>query len=372
MSERWLEHNSWVIDTSIDKTPKQEAKEQIQWIENEVKKEQKTILYLAYLTTLARLPENRDLDELFDWEIQLWEEELFSVYSLLEIINWSNSINTLKAPKKMDLDWNWAQDYDYNIDYEEFYLFNWKIILESELNNLSNEEKQKVKKKKVIKSITWDWTLPLNQTSLIFNYDKNANISGIKFERPTNWIEWWGLGVDQEIKFKREKWLVTKLSVVRDLEVDNNLSIKYNKFWKPEIIEHTKLWLISDKTVFEYDNNWELISIIYMPSLSIKHIKGVKKAFKNWKSIWWIWKWIEMAWNFITFEALKKMKWNDIINITNKWWLPVSTESTLWSSRWYYKEGNSTMKYKNNQLQELYLQLENLWPDDKKKITLEY
>jgi hypothetical protein len=36
-----------------------------------IEEDQRVILNLTYLTTLSRLPENRDLDELFDGEVQL-------------------------------------------------------------------------------------------------------------------------------------------------------------------------------------------------------------------------------------------------------------------------------------------------------------
>lgn len=361
-----IENWYWNIDSN------NQFWESLKWIESKVKQEQRTILYLAYLTTLARLPENRDLDELFDWEIQLWEEEMFSVFSLIEIINWSNSIDNLKPPKEMTLDWNWAQDYSYKIDYEEYYYLNWQYYKEWD-KNLVNIDKSKLKKKRVVKSLTWDWNLPFNETKLIFNYDQFLNITWFNFERPTNMNEWW-VWINQEIKFTRNsKWLVEKMRILRDYELDNELIITYNNLWKPEIVEQSKLWLLSDKIVFEYDDNWNLTAIIYVPTLSLKHIKWLKQAYKSWKSIRWVVKWVKMAWEYIAFEVLKKMKWNDVIRINNQNWLPISTESSLGASRWTYNKWFSKMKYWwNMELQELYLEMEEIWPDDEKIIKLKY
>ncbi len=278
-------------------------------LKNEIKQDNKTILNLTYLTTLARLPENRDLDELFDWEVQLWEEELLSIYSLISLINGQNTIKTLKSPTKMTLEWNWAQDYNYDLSYE----------------NVKNNWKQA----KRIKSITWDWTLPINETRLNFSYDKNSNIDKLLFERPTTLdFQWWWWWVDQEIKIKREKWLVTQLQLLRDLEIDNSLSIKYNDIWKPEIIEQTKFWLMSDKILFEYDESHDLKTIIYLPSLSFKHLKwGNKIALKYFR--WTTMKLAQNLWEIVinwvktTFWAIKRLDSSDIIHIQkNKYWLP--------------------------------------------------
>jgi len=297
------------------------AKESLKRIESEVQQEQKTLLHLAYLTTLARLPENRDLDELFDGEVQLWEEEMFAIYSLIEVVNWSNSISNLKAPKEMELEWNYAQDYSYEIDYDEYFSIDGKILSDTDVQWLNIQDKQNVKRKKVIKSVKWDGSLPANETNLIFNYDWDKNISGVDFERPYNFNEGWWMWIDQKIALSRNnKWLVDKMSVMRDFEIDNSISISYNSIWKPELLEQTKLWLTSDKIIFEYSDAWDLIAIIYTPALSLKHIKWMKKAYKAWAKTKWILKWIKLAWEHIAFETLKKMKWNDVIIINNENW----------------------------------------------------
>lgn len=347
-----------------------QSDEYLKWFESKVKQEQKTILYLAYLTTLARLSDNRDLDELFDWDIKLWEEEMFSIYSLTEIINWSNSIDNLKPPHEMNLDWNWAQDYSYKIDYEEYYLVDWKYYKEDEIPS-TIKDKDELEKKRVIKTLTWDWSLPFNETDLVFNYDEQLNISNIEFKRPANnkWV--W---LNQEIEFSRNnKWLVDNMTILRWPNINNELSITYNSIWKPEVIEQTKLWLISDKIVYEYDDNWNLKTIIYIPTLSLKHITWLARSYKSWKNAKGIAKWLQLAWEYITFEVLKKIKWNDVIEISNNDGLPMSTKSDLKSSNWYYTKWFSEMKYsENKELQELYLEMEDIWPDDKKSIKLKY
>ncbi len=357
----------------VDKIPALETKEKLRWIESELKKEQKTILSIAYLTTLARLPENRDLDELFDWDIQLWEEEMFAVYSLIEIINWSNHLSSLKAPKEMTLVRNFpSQDYDYDIDYENHNFLDWVQVWDDRVSELNKNDKNKLQVKKFIKSIKWDWFLPFNETELIFNYDKDLNVSDIEFKRPLN-LSW--IWRNQVISFSRDsKWLAEKINVWRKGHIfDNSLSIKYNGFGKPEIVEQTKLWFMSDKIVFEYDDNWSLVSIIYMPTLSLKHITWTNKAFKTWAKARGALKWLQLAWEYVTFEVLKRAKGVDVINIKNNDWLPVSTSSDLNASNWFYSSGFSEMKYwENRELQELYLEMEEFGLDDKKRIILRY
>ncbi|QFR39437.1 hypothetical protein A9Q91_04380 [Candidatus Gracilibacteria bacterium 28_42_T64] len=328
-------------------------------IDLEIKHDQETILYLTYLTTLARLPENRDLDELFDGEVELGEEELMAIYSLVEVINGKNTITSLKTPKKMNLDRNWAQDYEYDFSYEDI-----------EGNGVKGRR---------IKAITGDGFLPANETKLNFNYGKGNEIDNILFERPTNLdLEGGGFGVDQEISFERENGLVTNMRLSRDLEVDNKLSITYNSINKPEIIEQTKLGMGSDKILFEYDENGDLKTILYLPVLSLKHLKGGNKTiqkyhrgtgFRRAKNLG------ELVINGVTttFGAIKRLDSCDTIEFTNKNGLPISTKTQLNSSRWFYENGFSRGEYNDEgELMELYLEKEEIGPDDKKTITLKY
>ncbi len=347
-----FENNQWIpSEEKIIQWAKQNTNE----VREGIEEDQRVILNLTYLTTLSRLPENRDLDELFDGEVQLWEEELLAVYWLLDVINWNHTIKRLKTPKKINTDWNWAQDYENEFNYE------------------------KVEEGNRIKSISWDWTLPLNDTKLIFDYWNNNDINKLTFERPTNIdLEWGWMGLDQEIKLKRENWLVTELQILRDFEIDNKLSIRYNSINKPELIEQTKLWMISDKILFEYDNNWNLKTIFYLPGLSLKHLKWWNKIgqkYHKWTTMKWVknlWE-VLINWVYTTFQSIKMLDSCDIININNENWLPISTKTTLNSSRWLYENWFSNSKYnKDWELQELYLEKEEIWPDDKKNITLEY
>lgn len=316
-----------------------------------IEQDRKLILNLAYLTTLSRLPENSDLDELFDWEVQLWEEELLAIYWLLEILNWNHTIKTLKSPQKMGTDWNWAQDYESEFNYE------------------------KVESGTRIKSIISNWSLHFKETKLNFYYWENSDINKLIFERPINLLDWGWFWVDQEISIKRNKWLVTELQILRGLEIANKLSIRYNNINKPELIEQTKLWLMSDKILFEYDIDWNLKTILYLPTLSLKHLKW---PGRNWRTNSTmksadILGEILINWIYTTFQSLKMLDSCDIIEISTKNWLPTSTKTTLNSSRWFYENWFSNFKYNNKwELQELYLEKEEIWPDDKKNITVQY
>ncbi len=328
-------------------------KSQLDEMKIAINSDQKTIQALSYLTTLARLPENRDLDELFDGEVQLWEEELLSVYSLLEVVNWANTIWVLKTPKRMYMDVNWGQDYKYELTYNTI-LRDWKNINQ-------------------IASLSWTWTLPLNDTKLKFNYNSKNQVESLFFERPTNLSDSWWLWVDQQILLTRDKWLVSEIRIMRSLELDNKLTITYNYLWKPELIEQTKLWALSDKMVFEYDENWNLKSIIYVPALSLKHLKWLFNAWKQGNKFWWPLKAVKMAWEYVAFTALKKMKWVDVIEVASEDWIIKSTKSNLWASEWVYKEWFSRNTYWNNwELNQVYLEREAIWPDDKKDLRIEY
>lgn len=330
----------------ISQEPKQINSNELLDNIQQIDKEKITIVYISYLSTLARLWENRDLSNLFDWEINLWEEELFTIYSLIEIINWTHDFKLLQPPKKMQLDVDWWQDYIYELWYQE--LESW------------------VKRLKEVKA---DWSLPMNETKLILDY-KNDKISELIFKRPAN-LQW--IWLDQKIQIVREWNLVKKFNVLSDFAIDNNISIKYNQLNKPEVVEKTQLDVLSDKIVFEYDEQWNLVSIIYVPSLSLKHLKWTAKSFNRWRNIKNALKWIELAWQFVAFNVLKKTKWVDVIEINNENHLPKSTQSNLDASNWFYTKWFSQMKYNTKwQMQELYMEMEDIWPDDKKTLKIEY
>lgn len=335
-----IESSNEVIKTSEDTINAEQLQNNIL----EIQKEKDTIVHLSYLSTLSRLADNRDLSNLFDGEVNLWEEELLAIYSLIEIVNGSHTFKKIQPPKRMEMSVNWEQDYDYTLKYDDLDWEWWKRI----------------------KSFIWDGSFPMNETELLFEYEWDK-LNTLDFQRSANW---WGIGMDQQIKVERTWDLATKLRVYRDFDLDNSVSISYNELWKPEVIEQSQLDVLSDKIVCEYDEEWNLQAIIYVPALSLKHIVWWAKRFKNAKNIV---KWIEIAGNYIAFYVLKKMKGVDVIEINNSDNLPNKTKSNLWASRWFYKEWFSKMKYDTSgKLEELYMELEKLGIDDKKTLKIEY
>lgn len=313
-----------------------------------IEKEKQTIVYLSYLTTLARLWGNRDLWNLFDGELNLWEEELFTIYSLIEIINGANIFEKITPPRKMNMDVNWGQNYDYKLTYQKQNPDSWI---------------------QRIQSIVWDGNLPFNETKLNFEYEW-SQLNSLNFERSMN-LDW--VWLEQDIKVVRDWNLAKELRVFRDFELDNNISIQYNSFNKPKVIEQTQIDVLSDKIVFEYDEKWNLKSMVYVPALSLKHLVWWAKTFKKWTKMKWLLKWIELSWQYITYSVLKKIKWVDVIEIDNKNNLPESSKSNLKASNWFYTEWFSKMRYDTKwRLEELYLEMEDIPFDDKKKLKLKY
>lgn len=337
----WIENWKEYIEPKETST-----KTELESLKQQINLDQKTIQALSYLTTFFRLDKNRDLNELFDGEVKLWEEELLAIYSLLELINWANTISSLKIPKTMNLNIDWKQDYNFKLNY-----------------NLIEKNKKIVNQ---ISSIIWSWALPLSESKLTFIYNSEKQIDKIQFERPR-------LGFEQEIKVKRTNWLANEISIKRELDLDNDLTIKYNNLWKPALIEQTKTWLFTDKMVFEYDEKWNLLSIIYIPALSLKNIKWALNDWKKWSEIWWALERVEIDWEYLTFTTLKQQKWVDYLEILAENWLIKSTNSDLSASQWIYKKWFSENKYSQDwQLEKVYLEKEEFWPDQKKSLTIEY
>lgn len=346
MEDIWRNIESWV---SFSKDVEAESNlENTSELKEKIDTEKKTIVYFSYLTTLSRLWWNRDLSNLFDGDIDLWEEELLSIYSLIEIINGANSFEKLMPPKTMEMDIDWWQDYSYELDYETL------------------DHQGGIKR---VKSLQWDGSLPMNETKLVFNYQW-AQLDSLDFERSFNPDEVW---LDQKISIIREWDLATKLRVYRDFDLDNEVLIQYNSINKPEVIEQTQLWVLSDKMVFEYTETWELLSIIYVPALSLKHLKWAVNTFKKWKQVWWLLKWVQMAGEYVAFNTLKKLKWVDVVTIENQNWLPISSKSSLKASNWIYSEWFSQFDYNTKwELQKLHIEMEDFWPDDIKTLNLQY
>jgi len=283
--------------------------------ENNVKDSQ-TISHIINMTTLARLSGNRNLDNLFDGEADLWWEETLALYSIIEMLNGNNHISELKAPISIDLDITpFKQNYSYDISYDQ--------VVQSDGN-----------KAKRVKEIVWDGTFPMNTTTIKFHYTtKNSTqIETILFERPFNLNEGGWFWMDQEIRLERDtQWRTSHITVGKPLEVNNKLTIDYDDHWRVWQVKQTKLWISEDTTRFGYDiKTWELRVITYGPGFSLKRTgKAMKKAKEPTMLLYWI---------AASIENIKKVKWLDVFEIkNNNLGIPTSISTNLWASRWIYK-----------------------------------
>ncbi len=75
---------------------------------------------IGYLTTLQQLGDESDLDNIFDGQVALGEEELLATYALLDILNGNSSFKALRAPIKLGYERNFTRDSSYDIGYESF------------------------------------------------------------------------------------------------------------------------------------------------------------------------------------------------------------------------------------------------------------
>lgn len=73
---------------------------------------------IGYLTTPQQLADHSELDNLFDGQVVLGEEELLATYSLIDILNGNASFSTLKPPVRLSYERNFALDSSYEIGYE--------------------------------------------------------------------------------------------------------------------------------------------------------------------------------------------------------------------------------------------------------------
>jgi len=279
-------------------------------------KDAQTISHIINMTTLARLSGNRNLDNLFDWEADLWWEETLALYSIIEMLNGSNYISGLKAPVSIDLDITpFKQNYSYDISYDQ--------VVQSD-----------GKKVKRVREIVWDGTLPMNTTTIIFHYatQNSTQIERIHFQRPFNLNEGGGSWMDQEIKLERDtQWRTNYITVGKPLEINNKLTIRYDDEWRVWEVKQTKLWISEDTTRFGYDiKTWELKVITYGPGFSLKRTgKTMKKAEEPTMLLYWI---------AASIENIKKVKWLDVFEIeNNNLGVPTNIRTNLWASRWVYK-----------------------------------
>ena len=79
----------------------QKTQEECRDLRESILQDQKVYQSIWYLSTFARL-EEQDIDNLFDGDTVLWEEELLAIYSLLDILNGNNQINSLENPSQMN------------------------------------------------------------------------------------------------------------------------------------------------------------------------------------------------------------------------------------------------------------------------------
>lgn len=294
-----------------------EVSEWLNEMAESLNRERLLISHLAYLNVLWRLWENRNLDLLFDWDVENGEDELFAIYAILDIANWNDTFSWLKPPRKIDV---------------------WLNNLRRDLEVIPNY---------TIQTDWWD----LNKNTLDgIDYSRNwlFNDCSLQFERDTDWLinkmifDRPGLSIYQDILFERnEQWLVVSMEVRKAMELDNHLTIEYNDEWKPIAIYQTKTWLLEDKMFFIYDEQWKLVNITYMPTISLKRL--LNSADNIWRSTT-----VKEMWQVIWREVLrnsKYFKWYDVVNIDYENWLPVSTDSKLSASNMFRVDSDSESEY---------------------------
>lgn len=352
----------WVLES---------VKKELEWVSEELRNDQDVIQNIAYLTTLARLWENSDLDELFDSDVWLWEEELFTIHALIEIINWKNSISSLKAPKTMRLDTEKSlwKEFSYEIEYEETFYNEWVQINDKSLADMSEVEKWKLQKVSKLKSVYANGDLVWDQSKIIFEYDDDWDVGNIKFERPRSF--------DQEISIERnEEKQAQKMVVGRPgPNKDNVITISYGAEGLPNTVKQTKLGLSEDEMNLGYDENQDLSTITYSPTLSLKALRKAWKKVNNAAKAWRVAEWIQEASKDLFFDQARRNNSSDIADVKREDWKIVWTDSKLAvSNLWPFQDWSSDMKYsETGELQEMRLKLERpfLW-DPETVIKLEY
>jgi hypothetical protein len=204
---------------------------------------------IGYLTTRQQLGDESELDNLFDGQVYLGEEELLATYALLDILNGNSSFKTLRPPMKLAYERNFARDSSYNLTYES--IGNPKTGKnETHLSSISGTTNYTPS--------TW------GDTALKFHYNKQTGlIESATFERPV-------LALNEEIKIHRNSdGLVDKIDVGNMAKVDNTITIEY-KDGHPFSMQQTKYGAFDDKTLFTYDEQGSLNAIIYAPAISVK------------------------------------------------------------------------------------------------------
>lgn len=291
----------WVIiaaiASSIPNIVSAQEKKKIERTPEDIERDYATTHYLLNLNKLWRLWHNRDLDRLFDGETDE-EDELFAIYSIIEILNWKTYITPWFEPKSMYLDRKpLAQNYTYTFEYEDIEIpWKWKM--------------------KRIKKLISDGNLPFNECILTFEYNTLWEVTKIHFNRPR-------LSFSQEIVPERDATTkkVTHINVWRTLKFDNKVSLAYNEKWLVAEVKQTKLHALKDIMKLWYTPDWEINEIHFQPSMSFRDIRGEK--------------WTDKIISF-GFQWLKKSKWTDVVEVQYKDGKIAWEKSNLWASYWFF------------------------------------
>ncbi|MFB0964389.1 MAG: hypothetical protein QMC36_01595 [Patescibacteria group bacterium] len=226
-------------------------------LKSDIRRERRLMANIGYLTTLQQLADASELDNLFDGQVTLGEEELLATYSLIDIINGNSSFSTLKPPMKISYDRNFAPDSSYEIVYE---------------GSTNPKTGKTVPRLSSIKGTTNLVPSALGDTKLTFHYDKKTGmVQSATFERPT-------FTFDEKIQIHRNaEGLADRIEIGNAGKVDNVISIEYED-GKPSSLKQTKYGAFDDVTFFSYDDGGNLDAILYVPAISVKGMKGAGKG----------------------------------------------------------------------------------------------
>ena len=90
MAENFPSRSCEVSDRRQD-APMPSPQERREVLKDDIRREKRLMANIGYLTTLQQLGVDPELDNLFDGQVALGEEELLAVYSFLDILNGNTS-----------------------------------------------------------------------------------------------------------------------------------------------------------------------------------------------------------------------------------------------------------------------------------------